>query len=350
MLGNGDVPNGQKHKHEDHQNHEAWAIPYGDLVTLLLAFFVVMYAISSVNEGKYRVLSDSLQAAFRGAPKTLDPVQVGEKTPRQRRGHRRVDRAAGEHRRPAAADARGDFRRPGKDGKGLGPSRDDGSRRRPQQGRSRRCRPSSRKWRTKSRSRWPRSSTRELVTVRRHSYWIEVEIRADILFPSGVATISPSAVPALQALAKALAPYPNPVRVEGHTDNVPIKTVAFPSNWELSSARAATRRAPAREWRRRAEAPVGHRPRRMAPDRSQRHRRRPQCQSPRVARDPLRRRRSPDGNARAAARHRPRRSPRRICADARSNRPHPCPLPAAAPRAAARGREFAARCDAAHEL
>jgi chemotaxis protein MotB len=80
----------------------------------------------------------------------------------------------------------------------------------------------------------------ELVTVRRHSFWIEVEIRADILFPSGVATIAPSAVPALAALSKALSPFPNPVRVEGHTDNVPIKTVAFPSNWELSSARAAT--------------------------------------------------------------------------------------------------------------
>ena len=70
----------RRKKHEEHANHEAWAIPYGDLITLLLAFFVVMYAISSVNEGKFRVLSDSLQAAFRGAPKTLDPVQVGEKT------------------------------------------------------------------------------------------------------------------------------------------------------------------------------------------------------------------------------------------------------------------------------
>ena len=58
----------RKHKHEEHANHEAWAIPYGDLVTLLLAFFVVMYAISSINEGKFRVLSDSLQAAFRGTP------------------------------------------------------------------------------------------------------------------------------------------------------------------------------------------------------------------------------------------------------------------------------------------
>src|SRR6185295_1183901 len=69
----------RKKKHEEHLNHEAWAIPYGDLITLLLAFFVVMYAISSVNEGKYRVLSDSMVAAFRGTPQTLEPVQVGEK-------------------------------------------------------------------------------------------------------------------------------------------------------------------------------------------------------------------------------------------------------------------------------
>ena len=69
----------RRHKHEEHANHEAWAIPYGDLVTLLLAFFVVMYAMSSVNEGKYRVLSDSLVAAFRGSPRTLQPIQVGEK-------------------------------------------------------------------------------------------------------------------------------------------------------------------------------------------------------------------------------------------------------------------------------
>src|SRR3569833_3149510 len=66
-------------RHEEHTTHEAWAIPYGDLITLLLAIFVVMYAISSVNAGKYRVLSDSLFAAFRGTPRTMDPIQVGEK-------------------------------------------------------------------------------------------------------------------------------------------------------------------------------------------------------------------------------------------------------------------------------
>ena len=69
------------------QNHEAWAIPYGDLVTLLLAFFVVMYSISSVNEGKYRVVSDSLNAAFRGAPTTTvaDPGRERRRPPPLRR-------------------------------------------------------------------------------------------------------------------------------------------------------------------------------------------------------------------------------------------------------------------------
>jgi chemotaxis protein MotB len=67
----------RRHRHEEHQNHEAWAIPYGDLVTLLLAFFVVMYAVSSVNAGKYRVLSDALSAAFRGTPRSPQPIAVG---------------------------------------------------------------------------------------------------------------------------------------------------------------------------------------------------------------------------------------------------------------------------------
>src|ERR1700736_3415617 len=69
----------RKKKHEEHANHEAWAIPYGDLVTLLFALFTVMYAMSSVNEGKFRVLSDSMIAAFNGAPKSMRPVNIGER-------------------------------------------------------------------------------------------------------------------------------------------------------------------------------------------------------------------------------------------------------------------------------
>ena len=58
----------RKRHHEEHANHEAWAIPYGDLVTLLLAYFVVMYAVSSLNEGKYRAVAASLASAFSAPP------------------------------------------------------------------------------------------------------------------------------------------------------------------------------------------------------------------------------------------------------------------------------------------
>src|ERR1700759_1084328 len=71
----------RKKKHEEHVNAEAWAIPYGDLVTLLFALFTVMYAMSSVNEGKFRVLSDSLIAAFRGAPNSMQPVNIDDRAP-----------------------------------------------------------------------------------------------------------------------------------------------------------------------------------------------------------------------------------------------------------------------------
>jgi len=76
--------------------------------------------------------------------------------------------------------------------------------------------------------------------VRRHGVWVEVEIRTDILFPSGVATLSPQAQNVLNQLSETLKPFPNNIRVEGHTDNRPIKSAAFPSNWELSAARAAS--------------------------------------------------------------------------------------------------------------
>jgi chemotaxis protein MotB len=228
----------RKHRHEDHANHEAWAIPFGDLMCLLLAFFVVMYAISSINEGKFRVLSDSLQAAFRGSPKTLEPLQVGEKT----RGSGadiavsivQQSNIEGQPRQMLEAVSLEKAK-----GKGVGPSRDNGS------GKGLNkvevvVPPELAKVADEVEKSLAMLVDAQLVTVRRHSFWIEVEIRADILFPSGVATINPSAMPALGALSKALAPFPNPIRVEGHTDNVPIRTVAFPSNWELSSARAAT--------------------------------------------------------------------------------------------------------------
>jgi chemotaxis protein MotB len=78
------------------------------------------------------------------------------------------------------------------------------------------------------------------IALHRTKYWLEIEIRTDILFSSGMARLQPAATPILERVAAVLAPYHNPLRVEGFTDNRPIRTSTFPSNWELSAARAAT--------------------------------------------------------------------------------------------------------------
>lgn len=229
----------RKKQHEEHMNHEAWAIPYGDLVTLLLAFFVVMYAISTVNEGKYRVLSDSLVAAFRGSPKTLEPIQVGEKQVGSGADIQVsiVQQAmmVGQPRSllsiaPADQTQQRQF----------GAASDTDNRQTEEH------LPSSETTRALQRvadaveQAMADLVDKDLVAIRRHDFWVEVEIRTDILFPSGSATLSLPAMQALNQLADTLKPFPNPMRVEGHTDNRPINTAAFPSNWELSAARAAS--------------------------------------------------------------------------------------------------------------
>ena len=232
-------------RHEEHTNHEAWAIPYGDLVTLLLAFFVVMYAISSVNAGKYRVLSDSLFAAFRGTPRTMDPIQVGEQQPgsgselesaviqAQLRGQQRSSLApvpveGGNQQNgasPIASRVPARALAPGAAGTGAAGSAAAAALARVAD---------------EVAHALDELIKQNMVMVRRSEFWIEVEIKTDILFPSGSAQLAPNAVDVIQRLGGALAPFPNPIRVEGHTDNKPIKTVAFFSNWELSAARAGS--------------------------------------------------------------------------------------------------------------
>ena len=68
----------RRKKHEEHENHERWLVSYADFITLLFAFFVVMYSISSINEGKYRVLSNSLVTAFGQPASSIAQVKVGE--------------------------------------------------------------------------------------------------------------------------------------------------------------------------------------------------------------------------------------------------------------------------------
>lgn len=187
----------RRRHHEDHQNHEGWAIPYGDLVTLLLAFFVVMYSISQVNEGKYRVLSDSLNAAFRGEPTTISPIQVGSPAASMV--------AAPVVQLPDQAQRMAMHQLAQEAGSALSPLIAQG-----------------------------------LVDVVGGDGRLSIAIRSDILFASGSAVPSEAARPVIQLLGEVLKDFPVDIKVEGHTDDVPVIPGQFRSNWELSAARAAS--------------------------------------------------------------------------------------------------------------
>jgi len=206
----------RRHRHEEHQNHEAWAIPYADLMTLLLAFFVVMYAVSVVNEGKFRVMSESLLQAFNGNSQVIAPPPASEG---QRQPAAAVPiRHSVNRSNPVTLPL--PLQRPPAPGRGGAQSMHDIE--------------------NQVRKALQPLIDRKLVVVRHTPNWLEIEIRTDILFPSGVAQLSTSANAVLENLAGILARFPNALRVEGFTDNVPISTAQYPSNWELSAARAAS--------------------------------------------------------------------------------------------------------------
>lgn len=230
----------KKHKHEDHINHEAWAIPYGDLITLLLAFFVVMYSMSSVNEGKYRVLADSLSEAFGGTPKSMQPIQLGKNQQRGSNNEQATSPVNLGKAQPAVAGSLRSLQNPT-----VFASRNPASLLASQQ-----VNPHGNTGYARSKAALDKiggeieKALGELIRldqirVRRSELMLEVEMNTDILFTSGSARIAEASLPALLKLAEILAPFQQPLRIEGHTDNIPISTAAFPSNWELSSARAA---------------------------------------------------------------------------------------------------------------
>ena len=198
----------RKHQ-EEHDNHERWLVSYADFITLLFAFFVVMYALSTVNEGKYRVLSESMQSAFRNVdintsspliPTVPTPIVAQPSTPPKVQD--KPDRAGD----GSKLKERNKMRNVAKDIlEVMKPLIDQGK-----------------------------------VRVIETSRGVSIEINDSILFSPGQALLQPPLVKAMQAIADVLVPTEFPITIEGHTDNVPINTPQFPSNWELSAVRATT--------------------------------------------------------------------------------------------------------------
>lgn len=211
---------------EEHENLERWLVSYADFVTLLFAFFVVMYAVSSVNEGKYRVLSETLNAVFTVTPRSDEPIQVGD-TPRD------VVALPDSTLRPAQSDVPGAAdAQTGETEEGPALAEGIGERFKEDGGNTRVADEISISLQEYIDS--------DLLSINQIGDRIEIEMKARMLFSSGEARLSRDALRALRAMSKTLARIPSHLQIEGHTDNIPIATAAYPSNWELSAARAAS--------------------------------------------------------------------------------------------------------------
>ncbi|MCG7957079.1 MAG: flagellar motor protein MotD [Candidatus Thiodiazotropha endolucinida] len=219
----------RRKRQEEPANHERWIVSYADFVTLLFAFFVVMYSVSSVNEGKYRVLSQTLTHAFQESQRSLDPIQVGE-----------LSRSRGDT--PGLGDEnaliQGELRQgPGIENQ-LGRDSAVGKEVIPDL-------PSNETQRLSFLAATIEDMLsdyvdRDLVDVSFSEDRVVVNMKDKMLFPSASAHLSRAAVKALGEISRVLKTVPNQVQVEGNTDNRPINTEEFPSNWELSAARAAS--------------------------------------------------------------------------------------------------------------
>lgn len=207
-------------RHEEEvENHERWLVSYADFITLLFAFFVVMYSVSSVNEGKYRVLSSSLEDAFHEDPLSgPEPVQIGEilRTLDPAKQVRTGDGILPDYKQQTGYEAPSEGQNEIPDGYKDGEKIVEELR-----GAAERLKEAG-------------------FDVNLNEKWVEINMSSQVLFGSGNARLSQKAVPVLDELVKVLADFKNPLRVEGFTDDRPIRTAIFPSNWELSAARAAS--------------------------------------------------------------------------------------------------------------
>lgn len=188
-------------KREEHENHERWLISYADFITLMFAFFVVMYSISQVNENKYKTFSDAMNDIFSAKEKTKEP----EPSPQERVFKaiviKRDVRMIEEQRRIQAKmkDLAAGLTQV------MSPLIEKGQ-----------------------------------VGVTQSKRGVTIYLSASMLFRSGEATLQPGSLGVLRQVSAILGKQEEAVEVEGHTDDVPIENKQFPSNWELSSARACS--------------------------------------------------------------------------------------------------------------
>jgi len=209
------VSRGRRKKQEeaDDVGMERWLLSYADFITLLMVFFIMMYALSKVDVAKYNAIAQSLSI-----------VLTGSSLPNQ--------------------EAPGPSLAPGASGQQVPGSLGDTS---DLSNQLEEVEKQIRKFISiditdNSGVAMGQSSTRlaDYIDIIEQERGLVISIKNTFLFPSGSDELNPQARVVIEQLGKALVKMPNQIRVEGHTDDLAINTAQFPSNWELSIARAIT--------------------------------------------------------------------------------------------------------------
>lgn len=204
---------------EEEINRDRWMVSYADFMTLLLSFFVVMYSVSQINDDKYRVLTRTMEEAFKVPETAINPIQIGDPVTAVNPGVVE-DSVQSPEQKPTS----GQTDEPEQKATTSEPQLPEEFRR------------ISREVEQK----FSDLIAKDLVSVQGNEEWLAIELKSSLLFQSGEAEAGVDAGPIMAALADTVRDGGLPIRVEGFTDDQPIASDIYPSNWELSSARAAS--------------------------------------------------------------------------------------------------------------
>ncbi len=199
----------RKKPHAPHENHERWLVSYADFITLMFAFFVVMFASAQSDKGRAKQVSESVKKALEeGQLSQVIAGVLGGTVGERGQGNAMM-------KGPGGINTKGETRPEGKQFLSE-------------------LLPSLQFLNTELKS----EISAGKLQVRLEARGLVVSLAEAAFFPSGEDTINPSGYGSIEKISDTIKKLPNPVRLEGHTDSVPIHNARFRSNWELSVARA----------------------------------------------------------------------------------------------------------------
>ncbi len=193
----------RRRKKEHGPNHERWLVSYADFITLMFAFFVVMFASSHVDRNKVEKFSQVVRTAF----EEMGLFDMGARVlaTSDKGAYPQGPQQIVEHYTSSAGTEN-----------------------------------ELRKVKTVLDDEIEKRGLRDKIRTKMVRRGLVISVTDAVFFNSGSADLRPDAIPVLGSIAEVLQKLPNMIRIEGHTDNVPIHNDRFPSNWELSTSRATT--------------------------------------------------------------------------------------------------------------